>query len=635
MITHCQHCGEANDLSARFCSACGQPTAAISGSRPAPAETLASGKHPAPQAASPSSTAARAPSTSAGRERPQAASPSSGAARASSASAGALARNAGGLARGASGIVRGAAPLLAAARDWAAQGAQRLRQALGGAADAAAEAYPGREERRESGEARTGAGARWAEWAGVAALSFVALAVRVSNLELIPPGFQNDEGEFAFQALAVARGQDWPGAWTSAALGSPAGMTYPQALLFRLLEPSVAAVRLPSALLGAAAVPAAYFLMRQLFSMRAAFLAAALVTFHVWFMAYSRIAFGAMPAAFCFIAAMGMLLAGVRTSRWQIAAAGGAVFACGLYVYQSFIPLALATWALLAAALLLRKDLRRKEVYWFFGVSLAAGAHFVNLFFFSLDGRVSQAQGFYNATPLSPLPVLGRLRELISYAQSPTAFEAVTGTGGSPLLNPATALFFWLGLGVLLLFIRRGSAQVLLLGWLVAAAPAVIAPDSEARRYLAGIFFLLAIAAVGLDFATGLLLRLWRKQTQALPIPILAGWAGAALAAALLAAFVWLHAAQHERAVRRLARRVRMGADARARRGGAVRAIARRGAPTALLYGPHHRGQLRGAVVHRRPRARGGLAGVRRERRGGRRNRGRPDGVDASWPLRG
>lgn len=491
--------------------------AAAIGSRPASTEPSAPRERPAPPAASSRGAPAWRPS-----ER-----------------AGALAATAGGL-------VRSASPALGAARDWAAQAVRRLRRACGGAADAAAEAYPGRDERPES-EAHAGAGARWAEWAGVAALSFVALVVRVSNLELVPPGFQNDEGEFAFQALAVARGQEWPGAWTSAALGSPAGMIYPQALLIRLLEPSVAAVRLPSALLGAATVPAAYFLARQLFSMRAALLAAALVTFHVWFMAYSRIAFGAMPAAFCFIAAMGMLLAGVRTSRWQVAALGGLVFGCGLYVYQSFIPIALAAWALLAAALLVRKDLRRKEVYWFFGVSLAVGAHFVNLFFFTLEGRVSQAQGFYNATPFSPLPVLGRLRELVSYAQSPTAFEAVTGTGGSPLLNPATALFFYLGLAVLLLFIRRGSAQILLLGWLVAAAPAVIAPDSEARRYLAGIFFLLAIAAVGLDFAVGLLLRLWRKRTQALPIPILAGWAGAALIAALLAAFVWLHAAQHER----------------------------------------------------------------------------------------
>ncbi len=497
--------------------------------------------------------------------------------RAPSLNADGAARGAGGFARGADvaarsagGFARGAAPLAGAARDWAGQAAQRIRRMFGGAADALAAAYPGRDappnEGREGGArgeaaasvepeagARAGtetgaiAGARWVEWAGLAALTFAALAVRLPNLELVPPGFQNDEAELAFHALALARGEGWPGAWTPAALGTPAGLLYPQALLFRLLEPSVAAARMTGALLGAATVPAAYFLMRQLFSARAAFLAAAFVTFHVWFLAYSRIAFPATPAAFCFIAGSGLLLAGVRTSRWWMSALGGATFAGGLYVYQSFIPYALGMWALLAAALLVRKDLRRKEVYWFFGASLAVGAHFVNLFFFTLEGRVSQAQGFYDATAFSPLPVLRRIGELLSYAHSPTPFEAVAGTGGVPLLNPATALFFWLGLGALLLFIRRGSAQLLLLGWLVAALPAVIAPDAESRRYLVGVFFLLAIAAVGLDAAAGMLHRLWKRRTQSLPIPILAGWAGAALLTAVLAAFVWIYAAQHER----------------------------------------------------------------------------------------
>lgn len=500
------------------------------------------------------------------------------------AGAGGVAGNAGrNAAWGAGELARGAAPAVAVARDWATTAAQRIRRTLGGAADALAAAYPGRDdatdERREDeaggaaaslgadarggvggraaasaavqegagAGAKAGVGWRWVEWAGLAALTFAALAVRLPNLEFVPPGFQNDEAELAFGALTFARGEGWPGAWTFAALGSPAGPLYPQALLFRLLEPTVAVARTPSALFGAATVPAAYFLMRQLFSARASFLAAAFVAFHVWFIAYSRIAFPAMPSAFCFIAGVGLLLAGVRTSRWQVAALGGAVFAGGLYVYQSFIPYAVGMWAILAAAMLVRKDLRRKEVYWFFGASLVVGAHFINLFFFTLEGRVSQAQGFYDSTPLSPIPVLRRIGELLSYAQSPTPFEAVAGTGGMPLLNPLTALFFWLGLAALLLFIRRGSAQLLLLGWLVAALPAILAPDAEARRYLAGVFFLLAIAAVGLDAVAGMLHALWKRRTQILPIPILAGWAGGALLTAVLAAFLWLYAAQHER----------------------------------------------------------------------------------------
>ena len=367
----------------------------------------------------------------------------------------------------------------------------------------------------------------------------------MQHLETVPPGIANDEAELALEALRVSSGEVWSGAWTGVTLGTPAGIVHMQALLFLFLDASIATARLSAVLPGVALIPVTYFLMRQLFSARTAVLTAAFLTFHVWVLVFSRIAFPAMPAVLCFSAGAWLLIAGVRSNRWWPAALGGVLFGLGWYTYKSFPIYALAVWGVLALYLLLNRRALRAEVVWFLGASLAVSAHMV--FFYLTSDVVSASLRLYERTTLSPGPLISRAWEVITYVHTAMPREGNVGTGGIPLLHFSTEVFFWVGLATLLIFIRRRSSQLLLAGWLISLVPAVLTPDAESRRYLLGIVFVLAIAAVGLDTAISLVHNRWKRYAGKVPIPILAGWFGNAVAAIVLAAFVLLFAAQQDR----------------------------------------------------------------------------------------
>ena len=405
----------------------------------------------------------------------------------------------------------------------------------------------------------------------VAALTFVGLVIRVQNLETVPPGIANDEAELALEALRISGGEVWPGAWTGVTLGTPAGIVHLQALLFLFLDATIATARLSAVLPGVALIPIAYFLMRQLFSARTAVLAAAFVTFHVWVLVFSRIAFPAMPAVLCFTAGVWLLIAGVRSNRWWPAALGGVLFGLGWYTYKSFPIYAIAVWGVLVLYLLLNKNARRAEFAWFLGTSLALSAHM--LFFYLTSDAIAASLRLYDRTPLSPGPLAGRVWEVITYVHTPMPREGNVGTGGIPLLHFGTEVFFWIGLAALLVFIRRRSSQLLLAGWLISLVPAVLTPDAESRRYLLGIVLVLAIAAVGLDTAISLVHNKWKalRGHGACPHPC-----GLVRQCSRRHRTRCIRAALRRAAgarLRGLARRIGVGARPQRGRGGAVRTV--------------------------------------------------------------
>ena len=430
----------------------------------------------------------------------------------------------------------------AGAQALLAEAMQELGRQAVGALPLLAAAFPGR-----AGLTGAAAASRIRLWevAVLAVVTFVALVLRVQNLETTPSGIANTEAELALEALRLSRGETWPGAWTAVAQGAPAGMVYLQALLFLFFDAGIATARSVPALAGVALIPVAYLLMRQLFSARTAILTTAFVTFHIWFLVYSRIALPAMPAVFCFAAGVWLLIAGVRSNRPWVAGLGGGLFGLGWYTYQAFPLYAAAIWGLLILLLVIRKDTRRREVYWFLGASVAVSAYMI--FLYVASDAVGASLRLYDRTSLAPPSLISRAWEVVTYVRSPIPREVTVGTGGIPLLHFSTEVFFWIGVAGLLCSIRRRSSQLLLAGWLISLVPAVLVPDAESRRYLLGIFFVLAIAAAGLDTVLSLAHDRWKAYAGTLPIPILAGWFGNAAAALVLAAFVLFFAAQQSR----------------------------------------------------------------------------------------
>ena len=490
MNTSCPHCGTANAVHYRYCHYCGAP---LTSADAPPTSTV-----PMPIPAPPERAPWRPPTREVG-----------------------------------SAVAAGGA--------WLRREAPEFVRRLTGDRSPLATAFPARPRPAET-TARAAGRIRWWEVAALAAFTFVAFVLRVQDLEAVPPGMSSVEAELAFEALRVSVGETWPGAWTTVAMGLPAGLVHLQALLLLFLETSTATARLSTALPGVVLIPVAYLLMRQLFSARTAIITAAFLTFHVWFLVFSRIAVPAMPAVLCFAGSMWLLIAGYRSNRPWVAGIGGVLFGLGWYVSASFPLYAAAVWGALLLMLLLRKETRRAEVYWFLGASVAVSTHMI--FFYLTSDAFAASLREYDRTPLSPWSLIGRAWDVVAYVHTPTPHEVHVGTGGIPLLHFSTEVFFWAGLAGLLLFIRRRSSQLLLLGWVVSMGPTVLFPDEESRRYLLGILFVLAISAVGLDTAMSLLHNRWQRHVRTLPIPILAGWFGNAVAAVVLAAIVLLFAAQ-------------------------------------------------------------------------------------------
>ena len=97
----------------------------------------------------------------------------------------------------------------------------------------------------------------------VSAVTLLAGLLRFPNLERLPSGIHGDEGEFAAAGLAISQGHG-PPLFGVAFLGDPAAYPHLLSLFIDVLGPDMAAVRLPSAIVGTLTVPALYLLVRAL-----------------------------------------------------------------------------------------------------------------------------------------------------------------------------------------------------------------------------------------------------------------------------------------------------------------------------------------------------------------------------------
>jgi 4-amino-4-deoxy-L-arabinose transferase-like glycosyltransferase len=155
---------------------------------------------------------------------------------------------------------------------------------------------------------------RW-EVAIVAGLTLGALALRVVALDRYPRVMSGDEGSFAMSAVAVLEGR-LRNPFATGWLGHPTLYFYLQAGTMAVFGENVAGARLASALLGTAAVPMTYLLVRRHCGIATATAAAALLAAFHFHLILSRIALNNVGDTFFVVAALyfldGGLLGGSR-----------------------------------------------------------------------------------------------------------------------------------------------------------------------------------------------------------------------------------------------------------------------------------------------------------------------------------
>ena len=209
-----------------------------------------------------------------------------------------------------------------------------------------------------------------------------------------------------------------------------------------------------------------------------------------------------------------MLVYAARSQRLWVAALAGLVLGLGLYSFKGYVIYFFAIWAAAIFVLLISRHLRRQwTLYVALAISLVIGAAMLGYYATSnfLAQNLHSQYGVEQTDLLSFPSYLFRIIELVTAIHvplSPGGF-AFDGIIPRPILPALYTIFFWIGLLVTFLFINRRPFQLLLLGWLIGMAPAILVPGGETRRYLLGVFFVLLVAAVGFSAIWRLVITYW------------------------------------------------------------------------------------------------------------------------------
>jgi len=192
------------------------------------------------------------------------------------------------------------------------------------------------------------------ELAFVAAATAAALALRTWGLSTLPHGLHGDEAATGLDARQILAGHSlFP--YTPSALGQPAGPMYWAAVWVKLLGPTIVAVRLPMALLGAGTVVLGFYTFKLLFGRATAWAGTVLLAFSSWLIFYNRTGFTVSAMPFTEMAALLAVALALKkgSAAWFIL--GGIVVGLGVYGYFSYplFAFALALW-MIAHALIER-----------------------------------------------------------------------------------------------------------------------------------------------------------------------------------------------------------------------------------------------------------------------------------------
>lgn len=169
----------------------------------------------------------------------------------------------------------------------------------------------------------------------VTAIALVALVVRTYDLANYPYGLHGDEASTGLDARRILDGVDlWP--YTAAALGQPSGPMYWATPFVDVMGSTVAAVRLPMALLGVGTVVLGFFALRELFDRPTAYIGAVLLAFSSWLVFYNRTGYTVSAMPFTEMASLLAVALALKKRWWPWSVAAGFVVGAGIYGYYSY-----------------------------------------------------------------------------------------------------------------------------------------------------------------------------------------------------------------------------------------------------------------------------------------------------------
>ena len=393
--------------------------------------------------------------------------------------------------------------------------------------------------------------ARWNEhpWALdatlIAFVTAVAAALRLTLLGTIPYGVHPDEAQLGTDAHKILDG-NLIGIYTHAALGQPAGHSYLTLPSIWLLGDNAFALRLPLALVGLAAIPLLYLLVRIAFARTEAFFASMLLAISYWHVLYSRVAHWSISYGTVLLAALLCLMLGVRAKRRAWFAASGAILGLGVYTYNVY-PIAVAAVAIAIAIITFTRYRGDRWRWWrgsmfvLFGVALLVALPMIIYIarpysYYWSHVRDYSTASVTNSPEFRHAGLPGKARLLAE--QAGTFINAYAGTGERDYVDAsgARAMFDWPTLALLvaglIMAARRWRDPMIIVAFccfVVIPLPAVFQQGSITRQPLGA-------APYAMFFAALPLAAVWRVALQSRERWRYAAFAGITAVVAMLAA---------------------------------------------------------------------------------------------------
>jgi len=376
-------------------------------------------------------------------------------------------------------------------------------------------------------------------WLMVGGLLLIALAIRTVNLETVPYIMSGDDAQFAQEAVHLKDDRGWVynpfrmGFWYH-----PRIVHTLIAVSIHLLGQTVAASRLPWAVLGALTIPATYLLARRLFDARVGWCAALILStlpVHVFF---SRISMDMVGDPLFLTLAVGLTASALYHNDVVEAALAGVCLGLTQYFYfAGRIALFIVAGALALYALYDRRRWWQRR-----GAILALMVVTAVVVFPGLYATIDHGHGFHprlehvgiwQTGDLQQAVDRGELKDyliyqlqhsLLAYVQ----FEDESDVFGryGPLLSWYTGVPFLIGLAVL--FSRwREPRSGILIGWVTGTAllgGAMLVDPPHFPRYISALPAAAVIAAVGVTWGAERLVDSVAQWRGAERFARLTGW---------------------------------------------------------------------------------------------------------------
>ena len=381
------------------------------------------------------------------------------------------------------------------------------------------------------------------DWLPVAGVVAVALILRTVVLEHFPSIVNPDGGALAMVAVDAKNGT-LANPFTTGWYDNPTLYAFLQAGAMWVFGDSLAGVRVPSALLGTAAVLFTWLLARRLFGRRVALIAALLLAVFHFHLYFSRVALNNVADSFFLVAMLYWLDRGLVERRRLDCLLAGLAVGLGQYFYfgTRLLPAVAIVYGLFLAVRHRRQERpARGDARQLAGLGawVAAGAvlaylpllaHYVDQpwDFTAAFDRVSILRAGWleqqrALTGMSSVEIFARQARdaiLLPFGTDPHGYHYYPGP---PLIGMPMAVLAAIGLAIATVGAGQRRYAAVAISWWGATAAVAFTEDVQTQRFIVAAPLVALLCAIALE-------ALWRIMTRQLSvarIPAIAAVAGA------------------------------------------------------------------------------------------------------------